>query len=310
MRRRAPSRCTQMSQTLSTSMEVLVALELATADEIDTGMARVVGLLRRGCDAARVEWWAPTDEAELYLRAADGAGRGERRRFSLGPAGDVVAFGGCRDARLAAALAALTPILRRRCVEERLTQAATQLARRNEALEEFAALVAHELKTPLQAALTAEDASGGVERALELIDSLIEAARDPRERQYAAAAVCLDDVLNDLGKVDADVTAEVSATLPLPPVSLRVILRNLLRNALAADARHVHVAAARASGSWRLVVDDDGVGLGAVGSYAIGSGLGLSLCRRIASRYGGVLDLAARPAGGTRATLRSASSAA
>jgi signal transduction histidine kinase len=32
-----------------------------------------------------------------------------------------------------------------------------QLTRRNEALEDFAALVAHELKTPLQAALFADD---------------------------------------------------------------------------------------------------------------------------------------------------------
>ena len=34
-----------------------------------------------------------------------------------------------------------------------------------------------------------------------------------------------------------------------------------------------------------------------------GSGLGLSLCRRIAARFGGVLELDARPSGGTRATV-------
>jgi signal transduction histidine kinase len=52
------------------------------------------------------------------------------------------------------------------------------------------------------------------------------------------------------------------------------------------------------------MVDDDGVGLAAGARYTAGSGLGLNLCRRIAGRYGGVLDLASRPAGGTRATLR------
>jgi signal transduction histidine kinase len=133
---------------------------------------------------------------------------------------------------------------------------------------------------------------------------LIEAARDSCDRPFASAAVCLDEILHDLGAVEVDVTAEVTASLPLPPVPLGIILRNLLSNAVAADARHVHVAAVQSSGSWRLVVDDDGVGLAAVGCYAAGSGLGLSLCRRIAARYGGVLELAPRPAGGTRATLQ------
>jgi signal transduction histidine kinase len=85
---------------------------------------------------------------------------------------------------------------------------------------------------------------------------------------------------------------------------LRVILRNLLRNAIAAGAQRVDVVAVRSAGSWRLLVDDDGVGPSAAGGYATGSGLGLSLCRRIARRHGGALELAARPSGGTRATLQ------
>ena len=58
---------------------------------------------------------------------------------------------------------------------------------------------------------------------------MIEAARDSCERPYASAAVCLDEALQDLGTVDVEIKAEVTASLP--PVSLRVILRNLLRNA-------------------------------------------------------------------------------
>jgi len=294
-----------MSQTYVMPVGVRMALELATAEEVDTGMSRVVALLQRGCSAARVEWWAPDEEGDLRLRASGGAGGGERHRFSLGPAGDVVVVGDGRDPGLASALATVMPILRRRFVEERLAGAAMTLARRNETLEEFAALVAHELKTPLEEALVADDASSALERALHLVDSLIEASRDSRERTYASAAACLDEVLQDLGTVEVEVTAEVTASLPLPPVSLRVIMRNLLRNAVAAGARHVDVAAVWSTGSWRLVVDDDGVGLAAVG-YLTGSGLGLSLCRRIAGRYGGELALAPRPAGGTRATLQPA----
>jgi len=89
----------------------------------------------------------------------------------------------------------------------------------------------------------------------------------------------------------------------MPPGPLRVIVRNLLSNAVAAGAHHVHVTAVRSPWTLRLLLDDDGVGLADVDRYASGSGLGLSLSRRIAGRYGGDLELVARPSGGTRAIL-------
>jgi signal transduction histidine kinase len=292
-----------MSQAVAMPIETRVVFELATAPDLDTGMARVVELLRRECGAERVEWWNPDDDGALSLIASDGAGGGDVRRFGLGPAGELVVRG-CRDPGLTSALAGAMPVLRRRWVEERLTRAAMKLARRNEALEEFAALVAHELKAPLQAALVADDPSREVEQALELVDSLLEAARESRDSPVASAAACLEQALQDLSADGVEVTAALTAVLPLPSTSLRVILRNLLRNAVAAGARHIHVAAVRSDGSWRLVVDDDGVGLAAVGSYASGSGLGLSLCARAAGRHGHAIELAPRPTGGTRATLR------
>ena len=177
-----------------------------------------------------------------------------------------------------------------------------QLARRNEALEDFVALVAHELKTPLHAALFADDPSKLVEEALDLVDELLEAASD--ERPFALVAECLDEIASQV-----EVSSDVTTTLPLPPGPLRVILRNLLSNAAAAGAGQAHVSAGRSGRSWRLVVDDDGVGLDAPHHYAAGSGLGLSLCRRIAARFGGVLELAPRPSGGARATLEFAEAA-
>jgi signal transduction histidine kinase len=177
------------------------------------------------------------------------------------------------------------------------------LARRNEALEDFAALVAHELKTPLQAALVADDPSRPVEDALDLVEALLEAAGDePDETAFASVAEILDQTVDDLG-AGVEITSDLATSLPLPPGPLRVILRNLLSNAVAAGARHIHVAASRSPRSWQLLVDDDGVGLAVADRYAAGSGLGLSLCRRIAERFGGVLELTARPYGGTRATL-------
>jgi signal transduction histidine kinase len=177
------------------------------------------------------------------------------------------------------------------------------LARRNEALEDFAALVAHELKTPLEAALVADDPSRPVEDALNLIEALLEAAQDESdETAFGSIAEILDEVAEDL-HAEVEITSDLATAVPLPPGPLRVILRNLLSNALAAGAWHIHVTASRSPRSWRLLVDDDGVGLAGADRYAAGSGLGLSLCRRIAARFGGVLELAARPSGGTRATL-------
>jgi signal transduction histidine kinase len=301
----APS--AHVSATLELPVEFEVILELATAQEVETGMARVVALLRDACAAARVEWWAPDDEGEPRLVASHGAGTGQRHRLPLGPAGEVVVVGRC-DPRLATAVAGVVPILRRRCAEERLARATARLARRNQALEEFAALVAHELKTPLHAALVADGASREVERALDLVDSLLEAAREASVRPHASAAACLQQTLQDLGAIELEVTASLTADLPLPPASLRVILRNLLRNAIAAGARRVHVVMVHSADWSRLLVIDDGIGLDAGGSYVAGSGLGLSLCRQIAGRYGGVLELAPRPGGGTRATLQLAES--
>ena len=192
---------------------------------------------------------------------------------------------------------------------ERLARMTAQLARRNEALEDYAALVAHELKTPLLAALAADDPSGQIEDALDLVDALLEAARsETTEPARSSLAACLDQVVEDL-RAEVEVTADTETTLPLPPGPLRIILRNLVSNAAAAGARHVHVAADQSLRSWRLLVDDDGVGPAASDLYAAGSGLGLSLCRRIAARFGGVLELDARASGGTRATLEFAEAA-
>jgi signal transduction histidine kinase len=186
-----------------------------------------------------------------------------------------------------------------------LAQQALRLARRNQALGDFAALVAHELKTPLELARLQDDPLVGVERALGLVDVLLQAAHAESAPQgCASAADCLDEALGDLGPITAEVTTELShEEVPLSAMTLRVLLRNLVANAVAAGARHIHVATVASAGCWRLTVDDDGVGLPAAGGYVEGSRLGLSLCRRLVGRFGGTLELAPRPGGGTRASV-------
>jgi len=285
------------------SLEHDLVLALATADELALGMETVVKRIRRDSRAARAEWWAEDEEGALELVAVDGIARGGRDSLPLGPAGVFVLHGGRLDQPVESALSSLAPIIRRRAAEERLARTTIRLAQRNEALEDFAALVAHELKTPLQAALATDDPSHSVEDAIGLVDALLEASRSgPAEETFASVAECLDQAVDDL-RVDIEITAELGTTLPLSAGALRVILRNLLSNAVAAGATHVHVTAMRSPSSCRLLFDDDGVGLSAVDGYDAGSGLGFSLCHRIAARFGGALELAARPSGGTRATL-------
>jgi signal transduction histidine kinase len=284
-------------------LEHEIVLELATADDVASAMPRVVERLRRRCGAARVEWWAIGDDDAFELVAAAGTALGERHDVPVEPVGAFVVHGDDLDPRSAEYLRSLAPLIRRRAADDRLYRTAIRLAQRNQALEDFAALVAHELKSPLQAALVAPDPSGFVEDALDLVDTLIEAARnDVADGTSATVRACLDAVLDDLG-TEIEVVAHADVALPLPAETLHVIVRNLVANAVAAGARRVQVEAVRSASGWRLVVDDDGVGLGAVDSYASGSGLGLSLCRRIAGRFGAILELTPRPSGGTRATL-------
>jgi hypothetical protein len=88
------------------------------------------------------------------------------------------------------------------------------------------------LKTPLHAALLADDPSRYVEAAQEAHAG----------RVFVSVAESVAKAVEDL-RADVDVTTDLQATLPVPPGALRVIPRNLLSNAVAAGARHVHVGA-------------------------------------------------------------------
>jgi signal transduction histidine kinase len=274
-----------------------LVFELATASDLESGLARVLSHARLAAGAARVEWW----EGDEFV-AADGIGTGRRRRFDLGAFGAFVFYGGNLGFQLAAALQALLPLLRRLRADEMLAVKAGELLRRNEVLDEFAGFVAHELKSPLHEALLAEDASHLVHEALELVDTLLRTARDARRLDAVEfPAGCLDAVVRDLGAraVGLEITSDLAKSLPITAGALRIILRNFLTNALAAGAHHVHVASLD---SQTLVVDDDGVGPGEE-RYESGTGLGLELCRRIARTFGARIDLMSRPHGGARATL-------
>jgi signal transduction histidine kinase len=288
------------------SLAERVIVVFATASEVSAGMAQVVTTLREACGAARVEWWAQSADAHsLELQTANGRSAGKPEGFPLGAAGVLVVRGVRSGAELEAVLSRFAPILRRRLAEEQLVEETALLARRNEALDDVAALLAHELKSPLQAALLGRPDPVELERALSLIDAILEAARTEGDGAAADPRQALREALGDLGPVAATIDTALSTELPLPTVLLRILLRNLVANAVAAGARNIRVAASSSQSSWQLAVDDDGVGGDPARDdrYAHGSGVALVLCCRIARRFGGALELRPFPARGMRASL-------
>src|SRR6266436_891075 len=177
--------------------------------------------------------------------------------------------------------------------EEQLAEHVVRLARKTEALDDFAALVAHDVKSSLINALRDEDPRAGLTRALELVDSILEAMRaDQGGTGVARIADCVQQAIADLGDSRTEIVASVTGEFPIPPDALRLILRNLLANAIAAGAVRIHVSAL-ARGDQRILVVDD-VGLAAADRYDTGAQLGLALCRRLVERCGCVLELRPR----------------
>jgi signal transduction histidine kinase len=113
----------------------------------------------------------------------------------------------------------------------------------------------------------------------------------------------VQQAIADLGDSRAEIVASVTGEFPIPPDALRLILRNLLANAIAAGAERIHVSALARGAQRVLVIDDDGVGLASADRYATGVQLGLGLCRRLVERCGGVLELGPRTVRGTRAVI-------
>jgi len=140
------------------------------------------------------------------------------------------------------------------------------------------------------------------------------------------APLALDDVMTEaLRQLEFQVTAHgATVTFDALPqvtgdqVQLGELLQNLLTNALkfVPDDRrpHVHVSAERGADSWTVTVADNGIGVedgAAERIFAMferlhsrerfkGTGIGLSICKRIVERRGGTIWVEPNPGGGSR----------
>jgi len=166
-------------------------------------------------------------------------------------------------------------------------------------------------------------ASDGARRMQRLVTDLLAYSRvgsQGRPLLPVDVTVVLRRVTNSLQRlledVEGSVTHEELPRVQADEVQLQQLLQNLIGNALKfrrSDPPCVHVAAARENRAWHFTVQDNGIGmdekyadrvfqmfqrLHAVGTYD-GSGIGLSIAKRIVERHGGRIWFESTPGQGT-----------
>lgn len=189
--------------------------------------------------------------------------------------------------------------------------ATTRLAARLQAEQDFTADVAHELRTPTTALVSASEllpdsaettlVRRQVQRLRSLVDDLLEVSRleSGDEPVDLAVVECADLVTDRVHTVRASVSVLAERR------RVERILANLLSNADRYAGGHVLIV----DGA-DVVVEDDGPGFpaellahGPRRFSGAGTGLGLTIAERQAAVMGARLSLANRPEGGARATL-------
>jgi two-component system, sensor histidine kinase and response regulator len=224
-----------------------------------------------------------------------------------------------------------------------LARQGVELERSNAALERFAEIAAHELRQPLrniegfldlllsrhraelgdEAALLAEHAAGGVERARSLTAALLSYARagtEPLRGEPVPLGELLDEARKQVASIEEqDVTVEVDGELPTVRGDRRMLERllvNLLDNAVKFRSEappRIVVRAEPMRDAWTITVQDNGIGIDPTAVPRLftvfarlhssderpGHGVGLAVCRRIVERHGGNIHAEAAPGKGT-----------
>ncbi len=216
----------------------------------------------------------------------------------------------------------------------------------NAQLESFAVQVSHDLRNPLtalsgflelaadspemvdapRAAQSLSRAEAAAGRMTAMVTDLLDFARMGGARPHVTevdVADTVDAVLEDLDGVlvstGAEVTVEAATPVRADDTLLRVLLQNLIANAVkftvaAEKVPRITVSVETLPDGWRVSVDDNGDPVEpdlrervfepmqrGHGAEVQGIGIGLATCRRIVEAHRGTIGLDASPAGGTRA---------
>ncbi|MFB6090105.1 MAG: sensor histidine kinase, partial [Halobellus sp.] len=202
-----------------------------------------------------------------------------------------------------------------------------ELRRQNERLDQFASVVAHDLRNPLAVArgfLEIAAESGDPEhfervdsahdRMERLIDDLLTLARGETTVTDAEAVDLAAVATEAWGYVDTD-SAVLTIAETVPTVAgdgnrLTQLFENLFRNAVEHGGPDVTVTVGAIDGSEGFYVADDGTGIAAdrrddvfdhgVTSSAGGTGFGLSIVADIAAAHGWSVRVTEGDAGGAR----------
>lgn len=220
------------------------------------------------------------------------------------------------------------------------------LAESNAQLEQFATQVSHDLRNPLtalsgflelaadspemvdapRAARSLERAESAAARMTAMVTDLLDFARMGGARPHFTrvdVSEIVDAVLEDLDgavvETGAEIVVDASVFVRADDTLLRVLLQNLIANAVkftvaAGRVPRVLVSVEQLPDGWRLTVDDNGDAVEPAlrdrmfepmqrghDTEVQGLGIGLATCRRIALAHGGHIGLDESPAGGTRA---------
>ena len=230
--------------------------------------------------------------------------------------------------------------------EKRLCKAVSELEKINEELEGFVATASHDMHAPLRTVaqfgelLTDECGSelseqakeyvgfiaGGAESMTRLLDALLEYSRvggDCRPKETVDLNVVMKQVLDNLDHDIGECRARIEVA-ELPKVlgdktGLLRLLQNLIANAVKFHGDQtplVRVFAGREGETWRVSVEDNGIGIDRKHQDEIfaafkrlhgesqyeGSGIGLATCKKIVEQHDGQIWVESEP--GSGATFR------
>ena len=237
---------------------------------------------------------------------------------------DVEAFDQT-DVHLLEILATIvTAMLDRAAHEGKLREQTRQYKAKTERLDEFASVISHDLRNPLNVASTrlellADDAESEhiahIERAHDrmeaLIADLLTLAREgsrPTDREEVPLAALVEESWETVETSDGTLDLSVSQTVEADRSRLRQVFENLIHNAIQYGGEDVTVTVGDLPDG--MYVEDDGPGIPPEDRQRVfdagystgrsGTGFGLSIVKQVLSAHGWQISITEGEAGGTR----------